>query len=298
MKNLFISYSSKDGDFVTEIETRLEEFYEVFVDRSELTGGTDWEKRIKAGIERCDVFLAVASKSADDSEWVARETLYAESLKKHRIPLLLNGELPFRLLNLQYVDFRGEIEGGMSDLLTALKPLAEPEPRKHFEADRLIGAAVRARLSGDFAKSNNLLSQARVVDSLFDIDEKQFWSTLGEVRETRFDPALVEIVENTAKVTPSRYKDHDTYQWKLRLDAPEAVLDLISHVEYQLHPSFPKQQQIIRDRESRFELRQYGWGIFPVTIQIHLNDQDTPVSFVYNLSFKAENRCPALTVGS
>lgn len=288
MKNLFISYSRHDSDCVSQLETRLEEFYEVFVDRSELTGGVDWENTIKEAIGSCDVFLAVSSGAAEASEWVARETLYAESLKKPRIPVLIEGALPFRLLNLQYVDFRGGFEAGFSDLLTALRPLAEPRLRDQFEADQLVGGAVRARLESEYARADHLLAQAQALDPAFLPEIGSLWEKIGQECSVSFDLGQFAIRENTRKVTPSRYKNHDTYQWSISLEGPAELMDLIDHVEYRLHPSFPKQTQIVRERESGFRLTELGWGIFPVTVLVHLTGADQPVAAVYHLTFQAD----------
>src|SRR5688500_13580814 len=117
MPQIFLSYSSKDRPFATRIVEDLERFYDVWIDRSDLSGGAAWEQMIEKAVNDCGVFMVIVSPNSNQSEWVARETILAEKLKKYRIPILLNGELPFRLLNLHYVDFQGEYEGGFRDLL-------------------------------------------------------------------------------------------------------------------------------------------------------------------------------------
>jgi hypothetical protein len=116
MSHLFISYSNQDRDFVQRLTRSLAPFYDIWSDREDLEPGVQWEKHIEEGITGCTVFLVIVSPASNESNWVTRETILAERLRKYRIPVLLEGDLPFRLLGVQYVDFRGDYDGGLRDL--------------------------------------------------------------------------------------------------------------------------------------------------------------------------------------
>lgn len=294
MKKLFISYAREDSEFVDRLEAELKKNYEVFVDRTQLIGGIEWEKAIQAAIEACDVFLAISSGAAAEKEWTARETLYAESLKKARIPILLEGDVPFRLLNLQCVDFRTGMEAGYPDLLRALKPLAAPTPRNRNEADQIMGQAIRARLRGNFALANQMLARAQAIDSAFDTKSKKvsFWEMLGRDKSRPFSVEELTIIENTSKLSPSPYPNDEGYEWNLSLSGPPELMDMIDHVTYKLHETFSPQQQTVRSRASFFRITQVGWGTFPVRVEVFMKGKDNPFSFEYELEFLANNRVP------
>ena len=115
MGHIFISYSSKDAEFALKLSASLEPFYDVWIDKDDIKGGSEWEKMIQAAVTDCDVFLIIVSDNSNESNWVMRETILAENLKKYRIPILLDGDMPFRLLELQYIDFRADYSGGLRD---------------------------------------------------------------------------------------------------------------------------------------------------------------------------------------
>ena len=86
MGQIFISYSSRDSEFAKRLVKSLEEYFDVWMDQS-LEGGMKWEQMIQSAIEECQVFLVIVSQASNESEWVARETILAEQLKKPRIPV-------------------------------------------------------------------------------------------------------------------------------------------------------------------------------------------------------------------
>jgi len=289
MQKLFISYSTKDRDFVRKLEHSLNNYYDVFIDYSDLTGGLEWENRIESAIEECHVFIAIVSVNASESKWIARETFLAEKRKKPIIPVLLNGELPLRLLNLHYVDFGGKYEGGFADLLKAIEPLAKPIQKRTYEADLLLASSLRARMKGDFGKSNSLLIQAQTLDKTLGKNGKEFWNLVVEPNISVFDIGKLTIVEETEQLSDSRYKDKETFRWTLRLEGPNEILDEIDHVEYLLHETFPNPRQVVRERDSGFKIAMVGWGTFYVKINIFANELD-PYTASYYLTFQRSYR--------
>ena len=289
LKKLFISYSSKDRYFARKLESRLEKFYDVFIDYSCLTGGLEWENKIKCAIENSNVVIAIISVNATNSKWIARETLLAENLEKPIIPVLLNGDLPFRLLNLHFVDFRGKFEGGFSDLLKAIEPLAKPIQKRIYDANLLLASALRARIKGEFKKSNSLLIQAQALDKTLTKNGEKFWNLMLKPDLSVFDIGEISVIEETEQLRDSRYEDNELYHCTLRLEGPEENLDEIDHVEYFLHETFPNPRQVIRERATGFKIILIGWGLFRVKINIFTNNLD-PYTIFYDLTFKRSNR--------
>jgi transcription initiation factor IIF auxiliary subunit len=292
MSHIFISYSSKDRDFALKLAEILEKFFDVWIDREELEGGLEWEKAIEAALAECQVFVVIVTPKSNDSEWVARETIRAEQLKKTRIPILLSGQLPLRLLNLQFVDFQGEFEGGLRDLLEALQLYLDSGDFQGDDVDILLGRAIRARLNHDIAEANNLLGQAIALEPNFVNSIEDFWQALQMPFSSDMAASLrqgvengeIIIIEETKLADEQLYVDSDTYQWSIFLDADEAILEQIDSIHYQLHETFNPPQRIVRDSQSQFRLTMQGWGTFEIPVTVVFKDGST-VETSYHLLF-------------
>ncbi|MEM6264719.1 MAG: pYEATS domain-containing protein [Bacteroidota bacterium] len=60
-----------------------------------------------------------------------------------------------------------------------------------------------------------------------------------------------------------KYQGDDRWDWRVFLeDDGSGDIDQIESVEYILHPSFPKPRMIRTDRDTKFELKTNGWGVF------------------------------------
>ena len=107
--SIFISYSRSDGAFARDVASRLREAgCTVWQDASGLYGGQAWSRGIDQAIRSCDVLLIVLSPDSCASEWVQKETLLAMKLRKPIVPVLFReAEIPVQLVDLQFVDFRG-----------------------------------------------------------------------------------------------------------------------------------------------------------------------------------------------
>ena len=121
--DIFLSYSRADVDFVSKLQQGLESNnYKVWRDEVGIDGGTAWESEIETNLEKAKLFVVVISPTSNQSQWVRRETIHAEQLGKIRIPLLFEGNMPLRLLDVQFVDFReSNKESGFHELLQLLK---------------------------------------------------------------------------------------------------------------------------------------------------------------------------------
>ncbi len=288
MSHIFVSYSSTNRPLALRLVENLEHFFKVWIDREGLDGGAAWEQAIDEALKDCAVFVVLVSPQSNDSQWVRRETIRAEQLKKVRIPILLEGELPLRLLDIQFVDFRGDYDGGLRDLMEVLQDHMSPEQKNQSEIDRLIGSGIRAYLNGDISSANSLIGQAATMGN--DIADKlnELWQHLIGDREEDLATDLmgsISILEK-AKAAGKFANGNTRYEWSVEVEAPDAVLDQIDHVKYELHESFAVPVQILRDRLTHFRLSASGWGTFDIQIEVHFKD-GTVGSTDHELTFES-----------
>jgi len=77
-KRVFLSYSSKDRETVSQIATAYQMAgVEHFWDRASLKSGEEWHPRLRREIDRADLFHLCWSKAAANSEWVQKEAEHA-----------------------------------------------------------------------------------------------------------------------------------------------------------------------------------------------------------------------------
>jgi len=85
-RSCFVSYSSKDADFVDHLTRRLRRArVNLWRDQSSLRSGEPFADRIFESISRYDRFVVVLSKHAVKSEWVAKELALALEKKRYEI---------------------------------------------------------------------------------------------------------------------------------------------------------------------------------------------------------------------
>lgn len=128
MAKVFISYSKRDyigkdgrpmpGNPVDKVMEALSESgISYWIDRQDLDPGVTYAEYISRNIKDCDVFLFLASYSANSSEWTLREISTAIAFGKSVLPVRLDGSpyadsVALYLSSVQYVDWRemGEAE--------------------------------------------------------------------------------------------------------------------------------------------------------------------------------------------
>ena len=196
---IFLSYSRRDVDVVKKIRDELQQLsFTVWMDTNEIDGGDLWEEAIVKSIQHATIFIVVVSQDSNSSNWVRRETIRAEQLNKIRIPVLLNDELPLRLLDLQFIDFRGPFDDGFHELVQVLEKLLNRKaralagatststtttsgPGDGEEIDLKIGAAIRELMNnnGDRTTADNLLREAITLDKDIATSPSDFWSRLA-----------------------------------------------------------------------------------------------------------------------
>jgi|GEM_PF-2129183 len=293
MGQIFISYSSKDAEFAQKLFKSLEPFYDVWIDKDDIKGGSKWEKMIQDAVTACDVFLVIVSENSNDSNWVMRETILAENLKKFRVPIMYGGDMPFRLLELQYIDFRADYSGGLRDLLSVLQTKIQAKQEDKGEIDRLIGAGVLSHFDEDSVSAKNLFEQVTILQPELDSKLSHLNSWLKnqysainteKLLSEKFDK--INILEKAIVSKRQVYNDRPAYEWSLEINEPDSTISQIDFVKYILHPTFPQPERIVRDRKSKFRLESIGWGIFTVDIEIHFVDGSMAIT-AHDLTFES-----------
>jgi AraC-like DNA-binding protein/V8-like Glu-specific endopeptidase len=128
-KQVFISYSNLDWDFVKVLKIDLEnKGIKVWVDEKEAVVGGWVSQKVEEGIARTDSFCLVISNNSVQSNWVNQE--YRKVLEKQTfsratpriLPLLIGDvKLPWFLKKIKCVDFYKSYQMGLSSLLEAIK---------------------------------------------------------------------------------------------------------------------------------------------------------------------------------
>jgi len=67
------------------------------------------------------------------------------------------------------------------------------------------------------------------------------------------------------------------YQVEVVIAAPDEVLDRVERVTYRLDSAYPDPARIVRDRSSRFKLRELANGTSIVTAEVEIRGQASPV---------------------
>ena len=109
MSHVFISYSHKDQEYATQLAQTLEmEGYTTWIDNRGIDYGAHWPHVIQEALDTCTAFIVVMSPNAFDSQWVQNELSRAQRKQKPILPLLLDGDEPWLMVeSTQYADVRG-----------------------------------------------------------------------------------------------------------------------------------------------------------------------------------------------
>lgn len=124
-KEIFLSHSSRDRQFATEVAEELRRHgIPVWYSQTNIMGAQQWHDEISDALQRCDWFVLVLSSNAVKSEWVKHELLFALNHRQYRkriVPLLYKNckyeKLSWTLSNFQIVDFTWSAENGYRELL-------------------------------------------------------------------------------------------------------------------------------------------------------------------------------------
>jgi len=89
-KDIFISYSRRDQEFVTRLASDLDaQVAGVWFDQSKIRAGQRWHDEIMDGIRECKAFILVLSPDAAESKYVREEVSKALELGKTIFPILM-----------------------------------------------------------------------------------------------------------------------------------------------------------------------------------------------------------------
>jgi hypothetical protein len=160
--NVFMSYSRREVGFVDQLTSRLEaEGFRVWLDYRSLIPGSPWKEQIEKGLDESEVILLVVSKESIASKYVELEWRRVIQEEDKRIILVIFEavDLPEVLEKYEWVDFRGNFEAGIEELVGQLEaPVEEehPVPETGFKVPGVVWWAF-------------LLSLATAVMSLFSL---------------------------------------------------------------------------------------------------------------------------------
>ena len=118
----FFSYSRSDSEFVKRLATDLKNNgINVWLDQLDIPPGARWDAAIEQALNSAEGILIVLSNTSVASENVMDEVAYAIDQNKKVIPLLIhNCNVPYRLARLQRIDFTGNYNTALQELLTTL----------------------------------------------------------------------------------------------------------------------------------------------------------------------------------
>ncbi|RPJ23391.1 MAG: toll/interleukin-1 receptor domain-containing protein [Chloroflexi bacterium] len=111
-KDIFISYSRRDQEFVTRLASDLDaQVAGVWFDQSTIQAGQKWHDEIMEGIRDCKAFILVLSPDAMESRYVREEVNKALELGKTIFPVIYRpakwtGEFESLVSDIQTLDLR------------------------------------------------------------------------------------------------------------------------------------------------------------------------------------------------
>lgn len=133
---IFMSHSRRDAVEVDRVVTALERAgHDVWVDRADIVGGTEWQERIVRAIKDTDVFVIVLSPDSVASPEVRRELAIADRERKPVIPVVLRpvdvpDALEYSLVNVQRIDLSADFDLGVRRLTRAIGELSRGDPAR------------------------------------------------------------------------------------------------------------------------------------------------------------------------
>lgn len=158
---VFISYSSKDREFVEKLcKMLIQKHIGVWLDKWEMRPGDSLIDKIQNGLETSSHLLVVLSPNYIQSEWCKKEQ-NAGIMKEIKakevilIPILLEDcEIPIFLQEKVYADFRKNFYSGFSELIASLSEIANEHMGRFYNNGLIV----------DFAFNWGLLDDSLVIN--------------------------------------------------------------------------------------------------------------------------------------
>ena len=125
LKQVFLSHSAKDIQFVTSLATVLKRHKVPFwYSKTSIQGAQQWHDEIGKALKKCNWFVLVLTPNSVKSDWVKNELMYALNNKRYKnriVPLLLKPsqfkKLSWTLSSFQHIDFTKKKADGYRQLL-------------------------------------------------------------------------------------------------------------------------------------------------------------------------------------
>jgi hypothetical protein len=163
MANIFLSYAHTDSKVANRVREQLSQA-DVSVAQDDLTlqNGMKWAQNVDKAIEDADAGLLLLSPSAVNAAYVSKE--YQEILQQNKklyvalVEPVPQDDIPWTLGNLQYVDLTQDFEGGMKQLIPAIRSLRDVPD---------------ARLLANFGSEEDPTVQTVKVSDLQDMDTQE-----------------------------------------------------------------------------------------------------------------------------
>jgi hypothetical protein len=143
MPRIFFSYARADSEFVLQLAKDLKAAgTNLWLDQVDIHGGDFWERAVEEALRASSGLLVVLSPASVASPNVMDEVSLALEHKKKIVPVVYHQcDIPFRLKRLQYIDFTGDYNQGLTQLLTALNVV---HPTRMDDGTALAARAGRA----------------------------------------------------------------------------------------------------------------------------------------------------------
>ncbi len=241
--HIFISHTSKDNGFVTELRDTLETHgLTVWADSRNLRGGSKLAPEIEEAIEAARQFIVVISPNTANSPWVRKEIQKALEVERTRkdegyrvIPLLLPGIEPSALLlwfDEEPVGVRVEVKaGGLSEAL--------PQ----------ILTALAERLPTDRQSINDVASQP-VEELILRLDDLKIENKDGKRRAQAVAQLVYEPANKSAREVESK---------RFVFTAPLGVIEA-EDLRWYLEEYFVWPIGVFKERAERIETQLPKWG--------------------------------------
>lgn len=163
---IFISYSSKDIQFVEIIVKELEKMGAPYWKAPEMiAAGSSYAKEIPQAIRDCSMFLLVLSPNSQESIWVEKETDSAICNRKMIIPFQikgarLNDTFRFYLNNVQMISYADDKQRAFNELKQQIyQVMPSLKNRKPVEEDPR--EAAKAALKVNSRETSNIRTMPR-----------------------------------------------------------------------------------------------------------------------------------------
>ena len=149
MSHVFVSYSRKDSETVTNIVARLEgDGLSVWFDCEDIRGGELWRETIVKAIDTAYAFVLMLSPNSVASENVRKEVDLAEGANRHLLPVMLASvELPaklrYQLAGIQWIEYYRDPDVKYAELVEVLRAQEPKQLVSELQAMREVEMVIQ-----------------------------------------------------------------------------------------------------------------------------------------------------------